>query len=89
MAYELEMRETVARLLEKIAKKDGAQTDAIKRKIREILADPYKFKPLKAPLQGYRRVHVMRSFVLVYSINEARKTITIERYKHHDEVYKC
>jgi mRNA-degrading endonuclease RelE of RelBE toxin-antitoxin system len=39
-------------------------------------------------MQNLRRVHVGKSFVLVYSIDEERKLVTIEDYAHHDEVYQ-
>ena len=67
-------------------KKDKKQLEAIRNKLLEIIAEPYKFKPLGAPMQGLRRVHI-GSFVLTYSINEAAHKITIEDYAHHDEIY--
>jgi len=30
----------------------------IERKVNDILADPYRFKPLRKPMQNKRRVHV-------------------------------
>ncbi|MDD5163331.1 MAG: type II toxin-antitoxin system RelE/ParE family toxin [Candidatus ainarchaeum sp.] len=88
MAFFLETRKHVDRVFEKIAKKDPAQEEAVKRKIKEILEDPYRFKPLKKPMQGKRRVHTYGPFVLTYSINEKEKKVTIEDYDHHDKIYK-
>ncbi len=84
--YNLEIRKSVDRIFRKLAKKDGISFNYIDRKILEIRENPYHFKPLKKPLQSYRRVHI-GNYVLVYSINEKTKTVLIERYKHHDEVY--
>jgi mRNA-degrading endonuclease RelE of RelBE toxin-antitoxin system len=39
------------------------------------------------PLAGLRRVHV-GSFVLIFSIDEARKTIILEDHEHHGDVYR-
>jgi len=85
--YNLEIRESVNKVFEKLFKKDKVSFEYIGKKIKEIRENPYHFKPLKAPLQNYRRVHI-GNFVLIYSIDERTKTIIIERYKHHDEAYK-
>jgi len=85
--YNLEIRESVDTIFTKLAKKDKVSFEYINKKIQEIQENPYHFKPLKKPLQNFRRVHI-GNFVLVYSINETAKIVIIERYKHHDEVYK-
>jgi YafQ family addiction module toxin component len=88
LVYSLELREHVEKIFEKIAKRDQEQENAIKNKIKQILDDPFRFKPLKRPMQGKWRVHILKSFVLTYSIDEKEKKITIEDYDHHDNVYK-
>ncbi len=85
--YNLEIRESVDKTFKKLFKKDRISFEYINKKIKEIRENPHHFKPLKKPLQNYRRVHI-GNYVLVYSINEKTKTVIIERYKHHDEVYK-
>jgi len=84
--YNIEIRKEVEKFLKKLIKKDKVSLIYISKKINEIRTDPYHFKPLKKPLQNYRRVHI-GNFVLIYSINEKTKTIIIERYKHHDKIY--
>ena len=85
--YQLEIRESVDKLFSKLSKKDKVSINYINKKIKEILENPHHFKPLKAPMQNFRRVHI-GSFVLIYSIDEKRKTIILEKYEHHDKVYK-
>lgn len=84
--YKILVRKKVERVLKKLAKKDTVSSDYISKKVKEIQGNPYRFKPLKKPLQGFWRVHIGH-FVLVYSIDETNKTVTIEKYKHHKEVY--
>ncbi len=86
-SYSLEVVEKVDKIFSKLQKKDPVQFEVLAKKVSEILQNPYQFKPLKAPMQQMRRVHV-GSFVLVYDINEVRKVVTIRRYEHHDFVYK-
>ena len=88
LAYLLEIRKHVEKTFEKIAKKDPMQEKAVKSKIRQILEEPYRFKPLKRPMQGLRRVHCFGPFVLVYSVSEKQKTVVIEDYDHHDKIYR-
>jgi len=85
--YELEIREHLDRAFRKLAKKDAQQMEAVTKKIKEIAGDPHAFKPFHFPLAGKRRVHV-GSFVLVFSIDEARRTVVLEDYEHHDRVYR-
>jgi len=85
--YEVEVREGLDRKFRKLAKKDSKHMVAIAKKIGEIASDPQSYKPLRFPLAGKRRVHI-GSYVLVFSIDEARKTIVLEDYEHHDRAYK-
>lgn len=85
--YELEVRQHVDRVFKKLSKKDHRQMEAISRKIEEILQDPHAFKPMHFPLVGMRRVH-FGSYVLLFSIDEQRKTVVLEDYEHHGRVYK-
>jgi YafQ family addiction module toxin component len=84
--YSLEIEEQVSKTFHKLLKKDRAQLEAINKKIRQILSDPYQFKPLKHPLDGLRRTHI-GSFVLIYRVIEKPSTVQIVQYTHHDKAY--
>jgi len=85
--YAYSEREHISKLFRKMAKKDQRQLLIIKKKLIQILDDPYRFKPLSAPLQGMWAVHIDKSFVLTYSIDESQKIVVIEDYDHHDNIY--
>lgn len=85
--YALEIRQHVDRIFRKLSKRDNKQMDDIGKKINEILQDPHAFKPMHFPLSGMRRVH-FGSYVLLFSIDEQRKTVVLEDYEHHDRVYR-
>jgi YafQ family addiction module toxin component len=85
--YDVEVREHVDKTFKKLAKKDSKQMEAVAKKVQEISQDPHAYKPLRFPLAGMRRVHI-GSYVLLFSIDEARKTVVIEDYDHHDNVYR-
>ncbi len=71
--------------------KDKKSQENLKKKIEEIATilefNPNHFKPLKKPLQGYSRVHVNDSFVLIFRVYSDDKTVDFVRYAHHDEAY--
>ncbi|KYC44809.1 MAG: hypothetical protein APG12_00003 [Candidatus Methanofastidiosum methylothiophilum] len=52
------------------------------------MSTPYLFKPLKGDMKGARRVHISKSFVLVYAIDEKNKIIRLLDYDHHDKIYR-
>lgn len=87
MSYQYEFRESVEKIIKKLAKKNPKQVMIIKKKIEEILENPHHYKNLRVPLQHLKRVHIDRSFVLVFSVDEATKTVIFEDYDHHDNIY--
>ena len=85
--YNLEIDKDVCKKFEKLSKKDAQQIEYVNKKIEKILQNPHQFKPLKHPMEMLRRVHV-GSFVIIYQIDEKRKTVIVWEYEHHDEAYK-
>jgi mRNA interferase RelE/StbE len=86
--YNLAVKEGLDKKFKRLRKKDMEMLRLINRKAQDILLDPYRFKPLRKPLQNKRRVHVAGSFVLVYEINENEKLVTLLDFDHHDNIYK-
>ncbi len=87
--YGLAIKESLDKKFKKLQKKDKAMLQLINDKVQEILGDPFRFKPLRRPLQNKRRVHVGGSFVLVYEINKESRLVTLLDFDHHDNVYKA
>ena len=86
--YSYELRKSVEKEFFKLAKKNPKQLLIIEKKIDEIRQKPQHYKNLRKPLQHLKRVHIDKSFVLVFSVDEDRKHIIIEDYDHHDNIYK-
>lgn len=74
--------------IRKLCKKNPVVDSALKRKMQEIVDNPHHYKPLKYDLAGERRVHIMKSFVLKFEINEQKKLITFLSCTHHDDAYR-
>ena len=86
--YKLAVKESLDRKLKRLRTKDKEMLRLIELKVNDILADPYRFKPLRKPMQNKRRVHVGGPFVLIYEINEKEGLITLLDFDHHDNIYK-
>jgi YafQ family addiction module toxin component len=86
--YSLAVREELDKKLLKLSKKNKKQVKSILKKASEIVLNPNHYKNLRSPLQHLKRVHVDRSFVLVFSVDESRKIVTLEDFDHHDKIYK-
>ena len=88
MRYEIEIKPSCKESINKYCKKNRVLEKAIKNKIKQILETPLHFKPLRHSLAGERRVHIMKSFVLKYEVNEKAEIVTLLFFGHHDEAYK-
>lgn len=88
MAYSLEVAEELDKIFAKLAKKDKTTFEAVNKKVNEILENPHHYKPLRAPMQNKRRVHIAGSFVLIFKIDENKKAVQLLDFEHHDKAYK-
>jgi YafQ family addiction module toxin component len=88
--YSYEFRKSLERDLLKLAKKKPKLLLSIENKIQEIISceDINHYKNLRSPLQNLKRVHIEKSFVLVFSIDEKNKKIIFEDFDHHDNIYR-
>lgn len=87
MEWSLEASPEFERDVRKHCAKNARFRRALERKIEQVLLQPTHYKPLRAPLQGVRRVHVASSFVLLFEPIEKRRVVRLLRLAHHDEAY--
>ncbi len=85
--YNLKIRAELDSKFEKLAKKNKKQLEIILNKADEIIQDPHRYKNLRAPMNHLKRVHIDKHFVLVFSVDEDAKIVTLEDYDHHDNIY--
>jgi len=85
--YDLQIKPEADKIFSKLSKKNPRHIRIIDKKIKEIRTNPYGYKFLRKPLQGFNRVHIDKHFVLVFKIDHATKVIDIYYYDHHDQVY--
>ena len=85
--YSLDIKPDLDKKFFKLKNKNQKQLRIIYKKIEQILENPYHFKPLRGDMKGSRRVHIDKSFVLTYEINEKEKKVVLLDYDHHDKIY--
>jgi YafQ family addiction module toxin component len=86
--YQLAVSKKFKVQIEKFQKKDRTLYDSLMKKIKEISNDPHHYKPLRHDLKGFYRVHIEKSFVLIFTIEENNGLIKFIDIKHHDEIYR-
>lgn len=86
--YNYEIIPSLQKELNKLSKKDKKKYEAVMSKIEEILQNPQHYKPLKHDLAGEKRVHIMKSFVLKFEVDETTKTVKFFFFGHHDEAFR-
>jgi len=88
LTFDIEFSKELTRKMAKIQKKDKVMFEAAINKIREIKNNPEHYKPLRYDLKGYRRVHIIKSFVLIFKIDYANNKIIFQDFDHHDNIYR-
>ena len=92
MPFKYDFSHELEQTLEKLYKKDKKRYEATLKKIEEIVSRDNTtidyYKNLKHDLKEYKRVHIDRSFVLIFRIFKKDKFVLFDRLKHHDDVYK-
>lgn len=86
--YSLAIKPELEKKLAKLFKKNRKQYEIIMKKSQEILENPQHYKNLRAPLNFLKEVHIDKHFVLTFSVEETTKTVTLEDYNHHTEIFK-
>ena len=84
----LEIKPTLDKKLIRLSKRDKAMYEAVMKKINEILnsENPEHYKNLSYDVKDFKRVHVS-SFILIFKVDDSKKLIIFEDFKHHDDMY--
>ncbi len=86
--YYFEIRNHLDKVFIKIGKKNPKQLEIIHKKIEEVIQNPQHYKNLRNPLHHLKSVHIDKSFVLLFSVDENLKKVIFEEFDHHDSIYR-
>jgi len=89
--FSFDLSDELKETLRAIAKKDKKTAEIISKKIRQITNSDQStidhYKNLRYELKDYKRVHVAKSFVLLFKVFKKEKHILFDKFGHHDEIY--
>ncbi|MEK6843203.1 MAG: type II toxin-antitoxin system RelE/ParE family toxin [Candidatus Micrarchaeota archaeon] len=85
--YVLKYNPSCSEEIVKATRKNKPLEEALRMKIAQILENPFRFKPLRPPLQNKFRVHILKSFVLIFEASLADRIVYLVKFGHHDEAY--
>ena len=92
MVFTFDLSDNLREVMEKLSKKDRRRTELIYKKIKQIIESSDEgiehYKNLRRDLSDYKRVHIDKSFVLIFRVFKQEKHILFERFDHHDKIYK-
>jgi len=87
MSYTFVFSQKCEKQVIKLAGRNPTIKEILSNKINEIILNPHHYKPLRNALAGERRVHINKSLVLKFIIEENAKRVVFIFLGHHDEAY--
>lgn len=87
MAWALEFSNRFVEDYRKLCGRNKGLRTAVDKKVEQIREKAEHYKPLRQPLHGVRRAHVLGSYVLLFEEHPASGSIRFLRLAHHDEAY--
>ena len=92
MVFAYDFTETLKKIIKKLKKKDMRKVKIIKKKIDEIINSDENtiehYKNLSRDSSDKKRVHIDKSFVLMFKYVKEKKFILFLDFDHHDNAYK-
>lgn len=87
MPWSLEVSPEFERDYRRFCAKNKGFRSAVDKKVAQVLDNPLHWKPLRASMQGVRRVHIGGASVLLFEPDAKRSVVRFLRLAHHDEAY--
>ncbi|MFH1588194.1 MAG: addiction module toxin RelE [Candidatus Diapherotrites archaeon] len=92
MPFSFDLSDELKATIKVLTKKDKKTVEIINKKIKQVInSDEFTiehYKNLRNELKEFKRVHIARSFVLLFKVFKEKKFILFDKFGHHDEIYK-
>lgn len=92
MTFQPVLSDKLRDTLVKLSTRDKTLAIAVNKKIRQVCSCDAElighYKNLKYGISEFRRVHVGKSFVLLFKVDFERKLVLFTKLDHRDNVYK-
>ena len=90
--FEFDISDELKVLIRKLSKRDKTRAEALNKKIKEAINNDSnsidRYKNCRYDLKEYKRVHIDKSFVLLFKVYKEKNMIYFWKLEHHDEAYK-
>ncbi|MDP4039233.1 MAG: addiction module toxin RelE [Candidatus Pacearchaeota archaeon] len=88
--HKFEIEEKLHQILKKLFKKDKKRYEITWKKINEVInsSDIEHYKNLKFPMNKFKRVHIDKSFILIFKYDKTNDKVKFYDLDHHDKIYK-
>jgi mRNA-degrading endonuclease RelE of RelBE toxin-antitoxin system len=91
MPFDFDLSLDLEVTLKKIQKKHRPLYLATLKKMEEVISREHNtidfYKNLKNDLSNSKRVHVLKHYVLMFTVNKKENHILFQKLRHHDEAY--
>lgn len=92
MSFNLVLSTEIKETINKLYTKDKQLFAELQKKMNQIIDCDKEtinhYKNLRYGLSDYKRVHIGKSFVLLFSVNLEKDTINFIKFDYHDKIYK-
>ncbi len=92
MPFKYDFSDELEETLTKLYKKDRKRYEAIMKKVEEIASRDLNtidfYKNLRHDEKESKRVHIDKSFVLLFKVFKEKNFILFDRFDHHNNIYK-
>jgi len=90
--FDYNLSDELKAVVQKLNKRDRERSLILAKKIQEIISNNTesidRYKNLRYDMKNYKRVHIDKSFVLVFRVFKEKNFILFDRMMHHDDIYK-
>jgi YafQ family addiction module toxin component len=90
--FDFDLSDGLRLKINKLLKKDKKKVSIINKKIQEVVncnKEPIeRYKNLRYGFKRYKRIHIDRSFVLIFEVKLNENLIIFTDFDHHDRIYK-
>ncbi len=92
MVFEFDFSDELKEKLTLINKKDKQLLLELNKKIKQIISRNHTtidfYKNCRGDLKKYKRIHIKKSFVLLFIVEKEDNFIWFDKLNHHDNIYK-
>jgi len=88
MIYSYFIHPKCSKEINKACSKNPILRKVLTNKIKEIIVSPFRYKHLRHDLAGEMRVHILKSFVLKFEVDDNKIVVNFLAFEHHDNAYK-